>query len=462
MSAPLLFGWSTGITIVNVAPAPGRALELDAAVVRLGDRLHDRRARGRSRPLATPVPAAPEALEDRRLLVLGRMPAPSSRTHSRASPPTTLEPIRIGPSPPACATAFSASWSIACVSRWRSATTMPWPRLSTIHSRGASAAAFVASSSVSVADVDGRELEEVGLLALREQEQVVDDPAHALELVGDAARRSPGARAGSSGRSSRLPSTIVSGVRSSWPASSTKRRCDSNARSSRSSISLNVAACCATSSRPSTGMRRLRSVSEIERAVRVSRVTGSTTRPGEPPGEQRADEQHAEADRARGEHGRRRSRPERGRGRSPRRRSPRGSPSTSNGHARYSTRPAGVSTRPRSGAPQRRPSARRARGPRGGGTARPGRLRTIRLAAEEGDERLVPRRDVARRGTRRRSGARRCRTACPSAGSLPRRRAAGAPPPPGSARRRSGCRAGARARCRSRRRRAPSPPRAGR
>ncbi len=85
--------------------------------------------------------------------------------------------------------------------------------------------------------------------------------------------------AGSSPMSSRWPRTMVMGVRSSCPASSTNSRWAAKARSSRSSMPLNVSARAAMSSLPCTGIRRVRPCSvSCAAAVRTTR-TGLRIRP---------------------------------------------------------------------------------------------------------------------------------------------------------------------------------------
>ncbi|HYO38775.1 MAG TPA: hypothetical protein VER39_03870, partial [Nocardioidaceae bacterium] len=74
----------------------------------------------------------------------------------------------------------------------------------------------------------------------------------------------------------------VRGVRSSWLVSCRNSRCAVKAVSSRPSMSLNAAAICEASSRRETGMRRLRSVSEICRAVDASSRRGRRMRPDRP------------------------------------------------------------------------------------------------------------------------------------------------------------------------------------
>ena len=75
------------------------------------------------------------------------------------------------------------------------------------------------------------------------------------------------------------PLITVSGVRNSWLASSRNSRRVVKARSSRASMSLNVAVISDSSSLPVTGIRWVRSVSEILRAVDANDRSGRSTRP---------------------------------------------------------------------------------------------------------------------------------------------------------------------------------------
>lgn len=90
--------------------------------------------------------------------------------------------------------------------------------------------------------------------------------------ASDCVARTSLASAGSS--SSRWPRTMVSGVRSSCPTSSSSSRCDPNARSRRCSIELTDDARSARSSLPVTSMRSDRSDSVTRRTVSRSTRTG--------------------------------------------------------------------------------------------------------------------------------------------------------------------------------------------
>ena len=79
--------------------------------------------------------------------------------------------------------------------------------------------------------------------------------------------------------SSRCPASTVSGVLSSWPASSRNCRWPVNAASSRSSISLKVRVSAVMSSLPVSGSRRDRSVALISRAVSLRVRSGASSRP---------------------------------------------------------------------------------------------------------------------------------------------------------------------------------------
>ena len=89
--------------------------------------------------------------------------------------------------------------------------------------------------------------------------------------------RPPAGRPGR--RSSRWPRSTVSGVRSSWPASSRNWRWEPKPCSSRASMSLKVLFSRAMSSSPDTGRRRERSVAAISRAPARSERSGRSGRP---------------------------------------------------------------------------------------------------------------------------------------------------------------------------------------
>ena len=202
---------------------------------------------------------------------------------------------------------------------------------------------------------------------------------------------------------------IVTGVRSSWLASSMNRRCAANAPSRRSSISLNVAASSAISSWPRTSIRRLRSVTEMACAVWRTSRTGARIR---------SESRKASRDPATSIAARPpppRARPRRRRGQRSRsiatRNTPRSSPSTRNGTATKSR----IRSPPRSTS---RVGAGRAQSSTGSSSSPgPPRLRSARQARRR-------RRPAAARtaqgrcagGRPRRFGPRRPRTAPPSQG----------------------------------------------
>ena len=82
------------------------------------------------------------------------------------------------------ATAFWLRFISAWVSRWRSATILPDPTEASRQSRSASAEALANSSLGQVVEVDRLRLEEVRPARLRQEQQVVHEPGHAVELVG--------------------------------------------------------------------------------------------------------------------------------------------------------------------------------------------------------------------------------------------------------------------------------------
>ena len=88
------------------------------------------------------------------------------------------------------------------------------------------------------------------------------------------ARASSGSEAPAWVSSSMLVRSEVSGVRSSWPASATSRRCRSREAASEASIWLNAVASRAISSSPSTRIGASRSVRAMSSAAAVSRRTG--------------------------------------------------------------------------------------------------------------------------------------------------------------------------------------------
>lgn len=87
--------------------------------------------------------------------------------------------------------------------------------------------------------------------------------------------------AGSSGSVvSRVPRTMVSGVRSSWPTSLMKRRCSEKPSWMRPSMRLKFCASAATSSRPGgTGTRRERSSTVTSVVARRRSPRGRSSRP---------------------------------------------------------------------------------------------------------------------------------------------------------------------------------------
>ena len=89
--------------------------------------------------------------------------------------------------------------------------------------------------------------------------------------------RSPTGRSGFSVRTSTLIRRLASGVRSSWLASLTRRRCASSDRCSALSMALNVAASLPSSSLRPTSTRLPGSpVSETSSATLASRATGAS------------------------------------------------------------------------------------------------------------------------------------------------------------------------------------------
>ena len=108
----------------------------------------------------------------------------------------------------------------------------------------------------------------------RSPTRVVSSSSWARTSVSSSARASSGSEAPAWVSRSMLVRSEVSGVRSSWPASATSRRCRSRDAASEASIWLNADASRATSSSPSTWIGASRSVRAMSSAAAVSRRTG--------------------------------------------------------------------------------------------------------------------------------------------------------------------------------------------
>ena len=229
-------------SIVNVAPAPGPADELDAAVVGLGDRADDGQAEARRPPSAGGWRSARAKRSNTRSWSARR----DARARCRAP---TASPRRRRPRcrarsrrPRRCAGPRSApgpsSPGSAAGGRPR-ARPRRAPRAA---SRAApSARALSSSSSVSAPSSTSPTRRKSSRSARASSsrsstKRLMRSSSSVTSAI--VSRRS----CGSSPSSSRWPRTIVIGVRSSWLASLTNERCVPNAASSRSSMALNVRA----------------------------------------------------------------------------------------------------------------------------------------------------------------------------------------------------------------------------
>ena len=263
---------------VKVDPAPGR----------LSRATRPPWARAMPRTMARPRPAvpgrrAPSAVRAKRSKIWScwsaGMPGPVSRTHSRASPSLSADPISIVSPGAVWRTALSARFMTAWVRRWGSASTMPSPVPASRQSRSARDRLLPNRSLVSRSRSTASGCRKSGRSArasTRRSPTMRAIRSSSSSTTARVARRS----SGSSDSSSTWPRMIVIGVRSSWPASSRKRRWLAKAPSSRSSMSLKVRASSATSSLVlGTSMRRLRSVADSSWAVSVTARTGASTRP---------------------------------------------------------------------------------------------------------------------------------------------------------------------------------------
>ena len=179
-------------------------------------------------------------------------PGPLSRTHSEASPPSTPDPIQIASPSLVCWTAFCASPMTAWVRRWRSA--LQHGLAARLERPGALAETrgLVQQLVGQGAELDLVHAQEVAALGLGEQQQVVDEAAHAVQLVRDQRDRLPSLlgvvaeqlemAADDRDRRAQLVRGVLTNAR--WLA---------NAPSSRSTIALNVRESSAISSRPTPG-----------------------------------------------------------------------------------------------------------------------------------------------------------------------------------------------------------------
>ena len=208
---------------------------------------------------------------------VGLPAAPESVAEGRVT--TTVLPRRIVEPGGENFAAFAASWSHACVTRCGSSTATTSARLSTSHRWSPSVRALSRTSSV-------RRPTSVGTGRTKSGRSTV---ARTTRSSTSRCMRSTSSRTSSwvartswgsdASMSSRWPRTMVSGVRSSCPASSRSVRCAPKPASSRSSIALTVRARSEMSSSPRTWMRSDRSESVMRWAVSRSRRRGASSRP---------------------------------------------------------------------------------------------------------------------------------------------------------------------------------------
>ncbi len=126
-------------------------------------------------------------------------------------------------------------------------------------------------------------LVELAVLGAGEGEEALQQPVGVVEIHAQLGVELPGLRwtpPGLAIATSRVVRIIASGVRSSWEAFATNRRCASNAASKRPSSRSIVSASSRSSSRgPGIARRSCRFVSEIRSAVAVIVRSGASTRP---------------------------------------------------------------------------------------------------------------------------------------------------------------------------------------
>lgn len=202
------------------------------------------------------------------------MPMPSSRTHSRSSSPSSRLPSPTRDPGAEYFTAFEANCSQAWTMRPGSSRTSTSANSSIRQSRSPSIRALSKASSVRRTTSTGSgttkssrsDVAKVSRSSTRR-----DIRSSSSSVRARVADTSPG----SAGFIiDRWPRTTVSGVRNSWPTSSSSRRCPACARSSRSSMPFTVRVRAERSSSPRTGIRRLRSSSPICSAVLRTQVSG--------------------------------------------------------------------------------------------------------------------------------------------------------------------------------------------
>src|SRR5690606_5628762 len=245
-------GPSSGSTIVNVLPMPGR--ESSSTVPPCACAIERTIVRPSPEPSA-PLRSARTKRSKTRSWSAGSMPMPSSRTQSRTTPSPAAEPSATVEPSAENLTALLASCSQACVTRRASRVVSTSARPSSVQRRSPSGRALVSTSSVSTATSVGCGVTKSGRRALA---SVTSSSTSEFmrSSSSSATAREAAASSGSAGSmSSRWPRTTVSGVRSSWPTSSSSCRCEAKALSRRSSIPLTVVVSSARSSLPTTSMR---------------------------------------------------------------------------------------------------------------------------------------------------------------------------------------------------------------
>ena len=238
------------------APPSGEAPADDRAAVGVGDRAHDREAEaGAAGGAVARGVGAVEAVGRPRSRWSAGIPGPSSSTRKRTRSPG--ERLHRAAAP-------ARSRARCGRSRCRSGCAAPGrggrgrraasPRAPGRARSAASASRLIPShSSLDVTGAASIRLDpqELGLLALGEQQQVVDEAADARDLglherLDAAHLLAPTDRAWAASTSS-CPRITVSGVRSSCEASATNARCPANASVRRSSMWLKASASTSTS-----------------------------------------------------------------------------------------------------------------------------------------------------------------------------------------------------------------------
>ena len=169
----------------NRAPSPGPARDPDPPAVRLGDRAHDREPDPGALVAAAAVEPAREAREDPPLLARRDPGAGVADPDRRLGRRRRSRRCRSRRRRSVWATAFWARFMTAWVSRWRSATIERGDASSSCQRAVGDPARLGDQLLGELAQRHRLELEEVRALGLRQQQQVVDEAVHPVELAGD-------------------------------------------------------------------------------------------------------------------------------------------------------------------------------------------------------------------------------------------------------------------------------------